>query len=99
MLIKSISDFRKAVRNGPWAWPGGYPVYWIMADGGACAFRVAKSERRYMLEALRDAARGWPDKQWLPIELDINWEDTTLTCDHTGERIPSAYGDDDDDAI
>ena len=97
MLIKSISDFRKAVRNGPWAWPGGYPLYWMMADGGVCAFRVAKSERRYMLEALRDAATGnWPDKQWLPVAFDVNWEDTFLICDHTGDRIPSAYGDDDE---
>jgi hypothetical protein len=93
MIINSISDFRKAVRNGPYAWPGGYPLYWIMTDGAAVAFDVAKTERRYMLEALRDkATNSWPDKQWLPMLLAINWEDANLYCDHTGERIPSAYG-------
>lgn len=95
MLINSISDFRKAVRNGPYAWPGGYPLYWIMSDGAAVSFDVARVswEGRLMLEALHDhATNNWPDKQWLPVALEINWEDTALTCDHTGERIPSAYG-------
>lgn len=87
MEIKSISDFRRAARNGPYAWPGGYPCYWITADGGALAFAVAKPERRNMLEAIRD--QDTPD--WRPVALATNWEDAELYCDHTGERIPSAY--------
>lgn len=90
MLINTISDFRRAVRNGPYAWPGGYPLYWLMADGEACAFRVAKDERRAMLEALRDNARS---DQWRPIALEINWEDQDLWCAHRSEKIESAYGD------
>ena len=31
MLINSISDFRRAIHNGPYAWPGGYPLYFITA--------------------------------------------------------------------
>jgi hypothetical protein len=90
MPINSISDFRKAVRNGPYAWPGGYPLYWIMADGEACAFKVAKAERRAMLEAL-----AYGDCQaWKPMALEINWEDAALVCAHTGERIESAYSED-----
>lgn len=93
MRINSISDFRRAVRNGPYAWPGGYPLYWIMADGGACHFDCCKTERRYMLQALKDKEdNNWPAKDWLPVALDINWEDQSLTCDHTGKRIESAYG-------
>jgi hypothetical protein len=88
MDIKTISDFRAAVRNGPFAWPGGYPLYWVMADGGACAFNVAKTERRNMLWALvNDCA----DPSWQPVALVINYEDSKLVCDHTGERIESAY--------
>lgn len=87
MTVNSISDFRRAVRNGPYAWPGGYPVYWLMSDGEACAFGVAKSERRAMLEALRDKDNGG----WRPISLEINWEDGALFCAHTGARIESAY--------
>jgi hypothetical protein len=92
MLITNISDFRRAVRFGPYVWPGGYPLYWIMADGDACAFSVAHTERRLMLEALRDKD-SWPDKQWLPVAVEVNWEDTGLVCAHTGEKIESAYGD------
>lgn len=90
MLIKSISDFRAAVRNGPYAWPGGYPLFWVMADGGACAFHVAKDERRFMLQALADNCRS---DQWRPVALEVNWEDSLLRCDATGELIESAYGD------
>lgn len=90
MLIKTISDFRKAVRNGPYAWPGGYPLYWIMADGEACAFKVAQrgsQERRAMLEALRDDSAD----DWRPIALEVNYEDDDLWCAHRGEKIESAY--------
>lgn len=94
MQINSISDFRRAVRNGPYAWPGGYPLYWIMADGAAIAFDVARvsGEGRRMLEALRD--NNFADG-WRPMALAVNWEDAELYCDHTGERIPSAYAEPD----
>jgi len=93
MQINSISDFRRAVRHGPYAWPGGYPVYWIMSDGGACAFDVAKSERRNMLEALADYRSNRHEHSgWRPVALEINWEDGDLFCDHTGAKIESAYG-------
>jgi len=89
MLIHSISDFRKAIRNGAYAWPGGYPLYWLMADGEACAFDVAKSERRQMLEAIAER-KIRPHDQWLPIALEVNWEDADLYCAHTGKKIESA---------
>lgn len=89
MEINSIADFRRAVRNGPYAWPGGYPLYWLMADGEACAFDVAKTERRAMLEALRDR----DNSGWRPIALEINYEDSELYCAHTGREIESAYSD------
>jgi hypothetical protein len=84
----TISDFRRIVRNGPYAWPGGYPLYWVMADGEPVAFRVANTEcRRQMLEALAGAG----EHDWRPIGVEINWEDANLFCAHTGERIESAY--------
>ena len=90
MQINSISDFRRAVRNGPYAWPGGYPLFWLMSDGEACAFDVAKTERRNMLDALANKDQSG----WRPVALEINWEDQDLICAHTGKRIESAYGGD-----
>jgi hypothetical protein len=93
MPINSISDFRRAMRNGAYAWPGGYPTYFVMADGEAMSFKAAKAERRQLLEALADRAAGRrPYTDWLPVAFDINWEDDALTCAHTNEPIESAYG-------
>ncbi len=89
MDINTISDFRKAMRNGPYAWPGGYPLYFITKDGAALSFKAAKAERRNIISAIRDN----DDSGWNVIAIDINWEDAELTCDHSGERIESAYAD------
>jgi hypothetical protein len=87
MEIKTISDFRRAIRNGPYVWPGGYPIYFLCADGGVLSFKAAKAERRSIIEAIaRDNA-----KDWRIVAMDVNWEDPHLHCEHTGERIESAY--------
>ncbi len=88
--INSISDFRAAMRHGKFAWPGGYPCHFVTADGAALSFEAAKTERRNILESLaaHDRTSGWH-----VVAMVINWEDSDLTCDHTGQRIESAYGD------
>lgn len=93
MEIKTIGDFRRAVRMGPYAWPGGYPLYWVLGDGGALKWDQCKDRfvRREMLTALRDTHRS---DQWRPVAVEINYEDADLYCDHTSERIECAYGDD-----
>jgi hypothetical protein len=92
MEIKSISDFRKAMRIGPYAWPGGYPLYFITSDGAALSFDAAKAERRNILEAIRDK----DNNGWRIVGMDINYEDGELYCEHTNERIPSAYAEPED---
>jgi hypothetical protein len=90
MRIKTISDFRRAIRNGPYAWPGGYPLFFVMADGESLSFQAARENRRSILDALAHRTRDW-----LPVAFVTNWEDPDLTCVHTGERIESAYAEDD----
>jgi len=89
MRINSISDLRKAFRHGPYAWPGGYPCYFVMADGEPLSFKAAKENRRELLEALAHTADR--HNGWRPIGLEINWEEPDLYCAHSGERIESAY--------
>lgn len=93
MQIKTISDFRRAIRNGPYAWPGGYPLYFVMSDGAALSFAAAKdkSNRREILHAI--AHPEYRASDWRPVAFEINYEDTELYCAHTGEKIESAYGD------
>jgi len=90
MQINTIHDFRRAIRNGAYAWPGGYPLYFITSDGAALSFDAAKAERRNILQSIAHRSNDG----WRVIGADVNWEDQDLACDHTGERIPSAYGED-----
>ena len=90
MNINTISDFRHAIRNGPYAWPGGYPMFFITSDGGVLSFASAKKNRRNILEAIRDHSNCG----WRVVAADINWEDENLYCDDSGEQIRSAYGND-----
>jgi hypothetical protein len=90
MHINSISDFRRAIRNGPYAWPGGYPYYFVTSDGAALSWLSVQNNRRAILEAIANKLRDG----WRVIGMDINWEDSALYCDDTGERIGSAYAED-----
>lgn len=89
MQIQTINDFRRAMRSGPYAWPGGYPLYFITADGGALSFKSARACRREILSAI-----AWNDNSggWRIVAADIAWEGQ-LYCDHSGEAIETAYGD------
>lgn len=90
MSTYTISDFRRDMRHGAYAWPGGYPRFFVMSDGEALSFEAAKAERRLILEAIRDQDRSG----WRVVACDINWEDSALVCAHTGKPIPAAYGED-----
>ena len=94
MEIKTVADLDEALERGPFAWPGGYPIYFITEDGGALAFETVKKEYDQIREAIEDddTSGGWRVSY-----CDINWEDEDLVDDHTGDSIESAYGDDDDE--
>lgn len=87
MEIRTVHDFRRAIRSGPYAWPGGYPMFFLMADGEALSFSAATQERRQILEAIATHSRD----EWRAIAQEINWEDGELYCAHTNQRIESAY--------
>lgn len=71
---------------------GSYPKYWLTKDGGTLSYAAVRAELRQIMRAMRDAAHyRWTDEQWCVVACDVNWEDADLHCDHTGERIESAY--------
>lgn len=88
MNIETLSDFRAAMRNGPYAWPGGYPLYFITNDGAALSFEAAKNNARLIIESIAHNMRDG----WRVVAMDVNWEDDNLLCDHTSKPIESAYG-------
>lgn len=86
MRIETVSDFRQALRYGPWAWPGGYPIYFVTSDGEALSFEAAKAERRNIAWSIGTNQNDG----WRVIASDINWEGE-ITCAHTGKPIEAAY--------
>ena len=84
-----IEQFKMFVRNKH-AWPGGYPLYMLCADGGCICHKCAGENAKLIIQAtvLRD------NHMWECEAIDVNWEDADLTCDNCGELIECAYGDD-----
>jgi len=86
--IETLRQVKNAIRN-KYAWPGGYPLYIVMSDGEALSCDAARDNWRQIVRA---TLAGWRD-DWKAEGVDINYEDTSLFCAHTGARIESAYGD------
>jgi hypothetical protein len=88
--IMTLAQIKTELRAGQYAWPGGYPKYFITYDGAALSFAVVRECWREVVSAhlTNDKASGWY------IEAaDVNWEDANLACDHTNKPIECAYGD------
>ena len=92
MSKRACKQLKEALRNGPYAWPGGYPLYFIAADGEALSFKAVQENLREVMRATCFRHYG---EQWRVVGVDINWEDEHLYCAHSNERIPSAYGEED----
>jgi len=64
-----------------YAWPGGYPLYYLDANGDVLCPDCANANDEYNAPL---AAAG------------IHWEGPAMHCDHCGAAIASAYGDPDE---
>lgn len=90
--IETVADLKATLRAGQWTDVGGYPLYLVMADGEALSFDAARSEFRSLVDAIWN--RTSVIDGWRPVACEINYEDGFLYCSHTGNRIPSAYAED-----
>ena len=73
----------------PYAWPGGYPLFLVMKDGGCVCIKCTKEDRE-VRQATMDPDQS--DPWWAVDSVEINYEDPDLTCDHCSRLIESAYG-------
>ena len=87
----NVRHLIQSVRDGAYAWPGGYPKFWVTTDGGALCHKCVRSEIWQVARSTRDGERDG----WAVEGSDCNWEDPCLYCDHCSERIESAYAEDD----
>ena len=70
-----------------YAWPGGYPIYYIADDGGVlCPTCVNKEIRRVVESTVTAAGDGFE-----LVGAEVNWEDAALFCEHCNKRVQSAY--------
>jgi hypothetical protein len=90
--IRTPEQFDLALSVGPYAWPGGYPKYFICQDGEALSWQAAEENKELIRQAIADKDMSG----WHVIAQDINWEDADLYCSHTNERIESAYAEPDE---
>ena len=90
--------FKESLERGAYAWPGGYPTYYVCEDGSVLSFESAYENRDLICEAMQDdqfshVTNNWQsmEEAWRVVAQEINWEDGNLICDHSNKRIESAY--------
>jgi len=90
------------------AFPGGYPVLYIMGDGQVMCWDCLTSEREVVMwpgmdtetmcrgllpiEALRWMEESELDHAWVLVGWTIHYEGPDEHCANCHARIPSAYG-------
>lgn len=84
---KMLSPINGSDQGYPaWAWPGGYPIFYLAADSGVLCPDCANNENGSEAHPEND------DPAWKLIGCDIHWEGDPLVCDHCCTDIESAYG-------
>ena len=78
------SQRRESIVAEPYAWPGGYPKYAVLADGEALCAKCCETEKDH----LEDYDMG---DDHIIAGIDINWEDENLHCCHCNNLIECAY--------
>jgi len=99
-LITRCDQFNLALSQGSHVFPGGYPLFFVMADGESLAFDVAGLPD--VAPLIRDAIIAGPNTgndDWRVVAVSVNYEDNELTCVHTGRKIECAYPPDDAPAL
>lgn len=80
------TDLQNFIRSGGFAWPGGYPLALLMADGEVIDARAARENYRRIRRAQA--------RDWTPVGVFVHWEGEPLICAESGRAIESAYGGD-----
>ena len=73
-----------------YAWPGGYPIFYLMGDGETMCPACVVANR----SEIENADEFLSDGSWVVTGQDINWEDPSMFCCHCSNRIESAYAED-----
>jgi hypothetical protein len=83
-----VKEIKAEIRKGEYAWPGGYPRYFVCSDGEAMCFACVKKNFREIVDAHRRDDRR---SSWHLAGVEVNWEQVDLVCSATGLPIEAAY--------
>ena len=78
-----LDTLQHFVRSGGFAWPGGYQMALLMADGECIDARAARENYRLIRRAV--------STDWTPVDVFIHWEGDPIECAHSGRLIYPAY--------
>ena len=91
--IKNVSQLKATLRNGRYAWPGGYPMHFLTSDGATLCFDCVRDNFRNIADSIKnDISDGWK-----VVACDINWEDDHCPCDDCGKLLECAYPSNDEE--
>jgi hypothetical protein len=74
------------------AWPGGYPIYYLAADNGCFCPDCANGKNGSLCQFPTLDPECPDDRQWRIVGQDVHWEGEPIICDNCGAAIESAYG-------
>ena len=83
--IKTTADLLCTLRAGAYAWPGGYSIFFVTADGAALSFNSVCENLRQICADIRenDSHSGWR-----VVATQTTAEtDEPIFCDHSGAEI------------
>ena len=75
-----------------WAWPGGYPLYYVCEDSGILCSQCANDEIEF-------TSNPEAESMWKIAAAEINYEDDNLECCHCNKMCESAYGEPDSEGL
>nr|BDD46145.1 hypothetical protein 42 [bacterium] len=76
--------FADQLARSPYSSIGSYPLYAVTSDGACLCSECCSTER----EAIGTTTGN---DGWCVVGIDVNYENTDLTCDHCGNVVEAAY--------
>lgn len=90
MTVAELKKYFTKGRAQSYAWPGGYPVFFLTSDGETMCPDCVTKNRAEIIRATGENSRGG----WAIAAVDVNWEDLEMFCCECSKRIESAYAED-----
>jgi hypothetical protein len=85
--IGKLADLKACLRAGDYAWPGGYPLYYLTHDcAPLCPDCVRENYREVVSDFLSGARTGWRIEACDMLEGDPDIENWPY-CEHCSKRI------------